>query len=244
MTPHERTALLRLRSDHAWLRVELAALRVRLALRRKYSADQPRVPAGNPDGGQWTGDGGNERWRRLADRARWATGRGRAPTRVRINERWHDLTPGQAARLQAAEAEARDALRQVRQRDPEWRPSRSLTENVEGHIQAVQAEAREAQARLAELQRVGIGPGRFAAESVPARGPGRDFTASERREINRIGRETGCHTCGTQEPGTRSNNFVPDHQLPNARNIRGRPQRLYPQCLSCSQRQGGWMTND
>jgi hypothetical protein len=23
----------------------------------KYSADQPRVPAGNPDGGQWTGDG-------------------------------------------------------------------------------------------------------------------------------------------------------------------------------------------
>jgi hypothetical protein len=25
---------------------------------RKYSADQPRVPAGNPDGGQWTDEGG------------------------------------------------------------------------------------------------------------------------------------------------------------------------------------------
>lgn len=24
----------------------------------KYSADQPRVPAGNPDGGQWTSEGG------------------------------------------------------------------------------------------------------------------------------------------------------------------------------------------
>ena len=25
----------------------------------KYSSDQPRVPAGNPDGGQWTGEGGS-----------------------------------------------------------------------------------------------------------------------------------------------------------------------------------------
>lgn len=29
------------------------------ALERKYSPDQPRVPAGNPDGGQWTGDSPN-----------------------------------------------------------------------------------------------------------------------------------------------------------------------------------------
>ena len=28
------------------------------ALARKYSPDQPRVPAGNPDGGQWTDGGG------------------------------------------------------------------------------------------------------------------------------------------------------------------------------------------
>jgi CDI toxin RNase A-like protein len=28
---------------------------------RKYRPDQPRVPAGNPDGGQWTGDGGGGR---------------------------------------------------------------------------------------------------------------------------------------------------------------------------------------
>jgi hypothetical protein len=27
-------------------------------LARKYSPDQPRVPAGNPDGGQWTDGGG------------------------------------------------------------------------------------------------------------------------------------------------------------------------------------------
>jgi len=38
----------------------LAALnRLSLALEAKYSPDQPRVPAGNPDGGQWTDAGGS-----------------------------------------------------------------------------------------------------------------------------------------------------------------------------------------
>jgi hypothetical protein len=40
------------------LRLQAKALELRLWL-RKYSPDQPRVPAGNPDGGQWTsGSGG------------------------------------------------------------------------------------------------------------------------------------------------------------------------------------------
>ena len=33
-----------------------------------------------------------------------------------------------------------------------------------------------------------------------------------------LGSKTGCHTCGTFAPGTRSGNFVPDHQPPNALN--------------------------
>jgi hypothetical protein len=36
----------------------LAKAELRAAL-KKYSVNQPRVPAGNPDGGQWTSDGGN-----------------------------------------------------------------------------------------------------------------------------------------------------------------------------------------
>ncbi|MGP9811884.1 hypothetical protein ACTZWT_10270 [Rhodopseudomonas sp. NSM] len=32
------------------------------ALDRKYSPNQPRVPAGNPDGGQWTNGGISARW--------------------------------------------------------------------------------------------------------------------------------------------------------------------------------------
>ena len=82
-------------------------------------------------------------------------------------------------------------------------------------------------------------PGPHAGESIPARGPGRDFTPGERGEINEIGKETGCHTCGTKDPGTKSGNFVPDHQPPSAANPSGEAQRLYPQCLTCSRTQGG-----
>jgi RHS repeat-associated protein len=57
-------------------------------------------------------------------------------------------------------------------------------------------------------------PGPHAGDSIPARGPGRDFTRDERDRINDIGRETGCHTCGTTDPGTKSGDFVPDHQPP------------------------------
>jgi hypothetical protein len=46
-------------SDLARLRVQLAFIKLDLVLRRKYRPDQPRVPAGNPDGGQFTdGSGG------------------------------------------------------------------------------------------------------------------------------------------------------------------------------------------
>ncbi len=46
----------------AALELKLYALVERLtqpsALERRYSPDQPRVPAGNSDGGQWTDGGG------------------------------------------------------------------------------------------------------------------------------------------------------------------------------------------
>jgi hypothetical protein len=133
----------------------------------------------------------------------------------------------------------RDAMvSRVHELDPDWHPTPSLASTVEGQILAAESEAQEAAARIDELACVGIGPGPFAGESIPARGPGRNFAVGERREINRIGSETGCHTCGRHESGLSSGNFVPDHQPPNALNISGRPQRLYPQCVSCSRYQG------
>jgi hypothetical protein len=43
------------------VRIMLADVKFELALRalgRKYSEDQPRLPKGNPDGGQWTREAG------------------------------------------------------------------------------------------------------------------------------------------------------------------------------------------
>jgi RHS repeat-associated protein len=82
-------------------------------------------------------------------------------------------------------------------------------------------------------------PGDHAGDSIPARGPGRDFSRDERDRINEIGADTGCHTCGTKNPGTKSGDFVPDHQPASAINTDGTPQRLYPQCIGCSKKQGG-----
>jgi hypothetical protein len=53
-----QSAYLALRSEIAACRFQLALMRLGDALRRKYRPDQPRVPAGQPGGGQWTdGDG-------------------------------------------------------------------------------------------------------------------------------------------------------------------------------------------
>jgi hypothetical protein len=49
-----------------WLVLAKAQLRAAL---KKYSPNQPRVPAGNPDGGQWTSDGGNGSPAESAERA-------------------------------------------------------------------------------------------------------------------------------------------------------------------------------
>ncbi len=241
-----RDALLKLKSDLLLFRMEF---KFRQLLRsRKYRPDQPRVPAGNPDGGQWTADtgsGGTTDRRVISDEspdpikpgAQYAEGR-RPPSGPRGPL---EPTPAQAARLTVAEAHARSAIRQVQELDPGWKPPASVYETVEGLISSYQADTQAALARLQELRQNGIGPGLFAGKSIPARGPDRNFTPAERQEINRIGSETGCHTCGAREPDTPLGNFVVDHQPPTALNRFSSPQRLYPQCVSCSVRQGGWV---
>lgn len=51
--------LLRLKWHAAALRFEIALRRHDVALKGGYNPDEPRVPRGNPDGGQWTGEGGS-----------------------------------------------------------------------------------------------------------------------------------------------------------------------------------------
>jgi len=83
-----------------------------------------------------------------------------------------------------------------------------------------------------------IGPGRYAGDSVPA-GPTSRPTKEQQGKINEIGNRDGCHTCGTNVPGTRSGNWIGDHQDPTKLNPEGKPQRYYPQCQGCSNEQGG-----
>lgn len=64
------------------------------------------------------------------------------------------------------------------------------------------------------------------------------FDAFERAEINRIGSETGCHSCGVKHPLTRSGNWICDPQPPSSVKWGQGPQRIYPHCLPCKKKQG------
>lgn len=85
-------------------------------------------------------------------------------------------------------------------------------------------------------------PGPWAVQSVPSSAPGK-ITANERRELNIIGEKYGCHSCGTVTPGTKSGNWIGDHQAPTRLNSPGTPQVLYPHCQKCSNDQGLWIIN-
>src|SRR5260370_6747809 len=75
-------------------------------------------------------------------------------------------------------------------------------------------------------------------ESIPA-GPSARPNAAQQRGINEMGDARGCSTCPARTPGTKSGNWVGDHQPSTAVNPPGNPQVYRPQCLTCSLRQGG-----
>jgi hypothetical protein len=197
---------------NAVLREEVAELRAELKRRRaeeaKYSPGQPRVPAGNPRGGQWsnrneggagsgsfgTADGGASEGtdgaedvggsngsensdsgaitdaRAISDadpesikpgeQYAQAAGR-RSGTSVRINGQIVEVSPGQEAELQGVQARAEGAITRVRELDPNWKPTPSAYESVDGLIRKYRADAQQAQDRASELGRMGIGLGRL-----------------------------------------------------------------------------------
>jgi hypothetical protein len=133
------------------------------------------------------------------------------------------------------------AVRRVQQLDPNWKPRPSLYETIDGEISANEAATREAQDRLYELQHGGIGFGPYAVEWQELRRTGRRPTAAEVRENDRIGREYGCHTCGTKDPGTPNGRFIFDHQPATRLLEPGGKQYGLPHCFFCSPTQGGYV---
>jgi MafB19-like deaminase len=145
------SAYLKLKSEIAAKRFILAARRLAELLRKAgFNPAQPRNPAGQSDGGQWVGDG--------TGKVTLATARGRTSVPVIIRGRVLEASPAQAAKLALAQVRAREAIRQVRKLDPSWNPRPSLSaRNVEGEIRTLEFEAIQAEARLAELARIGMG---------------------------------------------------------------------------------------
>ncbi len=129
----------------------------------KYSPDQPRVPAGDPDGGQWTdGGGGGEVGSAFNDgrvQVAQATG-SRGGGRVRVSP-----TAPVETQLLFYRPLAAERLEQVRTLDPAWRAPQSVTNrnaSPEAELAHLQATILAAEARLAEL-------GRLVANPLPGR---------------------------------------------------------------------------
>lgn len=126
---------------------ELGQLRFALALKR-HNSNQPRVPAGQPGGGQWTdGDGG---WFPRAEYAQLRP-RARPGGLRRVGERDLPTTPAQEVRWELAAARANVLVREVQRHDPSWTPGASIYGDVEGRIRAYESEAQQAAARLRKL---------------------------------------------------------------------------------------------
>jgi hypothetical protein len=215
---------------YAAITVEIRALAFSLRLKVGFRADQPRVPAGNPDGGQWVDEGSGVRPILVSRRGPRGGGQ------IRILGRWQAVTPSQEARLAVSVGRMQEALRAVHRREPNWKPTPQVYETVEGLIRANEATAQEAilQALQLKLPRTGIGP--FAKEWIAAPATNKRLTRAEQADIDRIGRAYGCHWCGTKTSRTPQGHFVGDHQVPKSL---GKPSRIYPHCWWCSKSQGG-----
>lgn len=254
-----RADWLRVESEVAWLRMLFSAHVYKQALDRQqkfnpYHDEAGRFTTAEGAVAGGAGQDGRVRVAQAGGRGRGGVGRGGVtsdailPIGTTVNSYLQNYRPYAASRV-----------RDVLTLDPNWPPPQSVSAGnrspeaeLRQHIDTILA----AEARLeelgvhiaeplrssAELGRLGMGeqfgPGPYARESIPARGSNRDFTPGERQEINRIGREYGCHTCGARRPGTNSGNYVPDHQPPTGLNRLELPQRLFPHCLSCSREQG------
>jgi hypothetical protein len=140
-----RTELLRLKYHAAALAFEIKLRAYDRSLKANFNPDQPRVPAGHPDGGQWTRVAGS-----LTDIS--AARRRAGGLLRRIGDRLVKLTPEQQIRIDTYESQANAAITRVQELDPDWRPRSSLYDaTAESAIRKAKDLVLEAEARLLQL---------------------------------------------------------------------------------------------
>jgi hypothetical protein len=88
--------------------VEEKLRKLESAVKANFDPNQPRVPRGNPDGGQWSSAGGGSGRTRLAQTSRSGRHIGSDA----------EGTPEQEARLAAEEVQAQEAIRRVARSTP------------------------------------------------------------------------------------------------------------------------------
>jgi hypothetical protein len=215
----------------ATLRLHAAAVRLSLAFKAGFRPQQPRVPRGNADGGQWTLVPGYARVERVSRRRAGGS-------QIQINGILHQVTPAQQRAIGQSTAAMQAAVREARRVDPGWRPPPQAFATPSGYIAANRAVEQAARQRIFQItaSRMGIGP--YAREWIPAPQNNRRLNKFERREVDRIGRQFGCHRCGARSPGTPNDRFIGDHQVPMSV---AKPTRIYPHCFFCSASQGGML---
>src|ERR1044072_2445323 len=127
-----------LRASHERLKAELAEINYELAWRRiirKFRPDQPRVPAGNPDGGQWiSGDGADSGRSDVGD-----SGAGRNEPRI-----LSDATPDNVFKPGAQLAQDDTSRRSlVDLREEEARGGHTISAHVNRPPEALKAQVQE-----------------------------------------------------------------------------------------------------
>lgn len=219
--------------------LQLKLAKLRLVIERKYDPNQPRVPAGNPDGGRWTDAGsaasGSD------GRFVVAQNMGRSGSRGRGG--FGPLTPSQEMRLEVSQARADAAVARVRNIDPGWLPSSGFSATVEGRISHNIAIEREANDRYVIIRSGQVLFGPYTGGRAQGPGPFKRPTEAQRREVDALGAVFGCHTCGTRTPGTRSGRWIFDHQTPSAMGGPDAGRWGGPQCSACRAWSGGVITN-
>jgi hypothetical protein len=75
-------------------------------------------------------------------------------------------------------------------------------------------------------------PGPHAREFVTTRN--RTASTQDKNAVQPIGKEWGCHHCGTKNPGTPNGRFIFDHNPATALSPPGTIWRGYPHCQLCS----------
>jgi len=218
----------RLRGGAAGLRLSVALIRLKFAFKAGFRPNQPRVPAGSPEGGQWIEEDGDEK-------PTLVQSRGPTPTRP-FNNGLPPINLSLQVRLDISIAFRLNAVREAQRIDPLWREPPQAYASIEGQIRANEAVRFQAELHIFRLTGRPPNPGPFTRQWLTSPAPNLRLTREQQDVLDMIGRLYGCHGCGSVDNWSPRGHAIGDHQIPRRL---GTPSIIVPHCVTCSSSQGG-----